>query len=51
MKSSPTITMNEENKGTAMVTPARHKEYIRPMLPKNMQTPDAIANPMSGAFS
>lgn len=45
------MTMNEENKGTAMVTPARHKEYISPMLPKNMQTPDAIAKPISGAFS
>ena len=51
MRCSPTITINEENKGTAMVTPARHKEYISPMLPKKMHTPDAIAKPIRGAFS
>ena len=43
--------MKEENRGTAMVTPARHREYMRPMLPKKMHTPEAMANPINGAFS
>ena len=47
----PTITMKEENSGTAIVTPDKHREYIRPIFPKKMHTPEAIANPMSGAFS
>ena len=49
--SSPTMTMKEEKRGTAMVTPDKHNEYIKPMLPKKMHTPDAIAKPIKGAFS
>ncbi len=37
--------------GTAMVTPARASAYCSARLPKNMQKPEAIANPISGAFS
>ena len=47
----PTITMKDENRGTAIVTPDRHKAYISPILPKNMHTPEAIAKPIRGAFS
>ena len=47
----PTMTMKEEKRGTAMVTPAKHNEYIKPMLPKKMHTPDAIAKPMRGALA
>jgi len=45
------MTMKDENSGTAMVTPDKQRAYIRPMFPKKMQTPEAIANPIRGAFS
>lgn len=43
--------MHELNMGTAMVTPASASAYCSAMFPKKMQTPEAIANPISGAFS
>jgi hypothetical protein len=43
--------MQELNMGTAMVTPASASAYCSARLPKKMQKPDAIAKPISGAFS
>lgn len=45
------MTMKEEKRGTAIVTPAKQREYIKPMFPKKIHTPDAIAKPIRGAFS
>lgn len=45
------MTMKEENNGTAIVTPDKHSAYMRPMFPKKMHTPEAMAKPIRGAFS
>lgn len=47
----PTMTMKEENSGTAIVTPDKHSAYMRPIFPKKMHTPEAMAKPIRGAFS
>ncbi len=43
--------MKEENSGTAIVTPDKHSAYMRPIFPKKMHTPEAMAKPIRGAFS
>jgi len=45
------MTMKEENSGTAIVTPDKHSAYMRPMFPKKIHTPEAMAKPIRGAFS
>ena len=47
----PTMTIKEENSGTAIVTPDKHSAYMRPMFPKKIHTPEAMAKPIRGAFS
>lgn len=43
--------MQEENMGTAIVTPASARAYCSARLPKKMQNPENMANPMEDAFS
>ena len=43
--------MQEENMGTAMVTPASASAYCSARLPKKMQKPEAMAKPMEDLFS
>ena len=43
--------MQEENIGTAMVTPASARAYCSARLPKKMQKPEAMAKPIEDLFS
>ena len=47
----PSTTMQDENMGTAMVTPANASAYCSARLPKKMQKPEAMAKPMEDLFS
>ena len=40
--------MQEENMGTAMVTPASARAYCSARLPKKMQNPENMAKPYGG---
>ena len=40
--------MQDENMGTAMVTPASASAYCSARLPKKMQKPEAMAKPIEG---
>ena len=48
---SPRTTIQEENIGTAMVTPASARAYCSARLPKKIQKPETIAKPMEDPFS
>ena len=48
---SPTTTMQDENMGTAMVTPASASAYCSARFPKKMQKPENMAKPMDEPFS
>ena len=48
---APMMTRKEEKRGTAMVTPHSVSASCRPRLPKKMQTPAPMANPIRGFFS
>ena len=43
--------MQDENMGTAMVTPASASAYCSARFPKKMQKPENIAKPMDAPFS
>ncbi len=43
--------MQDENMGTAMVTPASASAYCSARFPKKIQKPDAMAKPMEDLFS
>lgn len=43
--------MQDENMGTAIVTPASASAYCSARLPKKMQKPEAMAKPIEDRFS
>lgn len=50
-RGAPRTTMQDENMGTAMVTPASASAYCSARLPKKMQQPEAMAKPIEDLFS